>query len=80
MPHDDDPLDALRQALTALDEAEKERARAWAYSGTGLLDPPEGRRVRMEAEREVEHAREALWRAKEALVRKGTREKEWSAH
>lgn len=72
-------LDALRLALQALDAAEAERARAWAFSGSGLLPPADGRGARIEAEREVENARAALRRARDAMGL-AVGEKAWGGH
>lgn len=73
-------LAALRQALADLTHAERERTRAWALAGSGLLDPTSQRAARLEAERELETARERLRQARTALAPASPDEKAWSGH
>lgn len=73
-------LDALAQAMTQLGRAERERAAAWAWAASGLLDPGAGRQTRMQAEREIEAARESVRRAREALGALPFGEKAWGGH
>lgn len=73
-------LAALRQALADLTHAERERARAWALAGSGLLDPTSQRAARLEAERELETARERVRQARTALAPAHADEKAWSGH
>lgn len=80
MPDETTLLDTIRLALRELSEAERERARAWAWSGSGLLDPAERRGAQMEAEREVEDARQRLQRARLALSGAPVEGRDWGAH
>lgn len=73
-------LAKLREALSRLASAERERALAWAWSGSGLLDATERRAARMEAEREVDNARERVRRARDAVLATGAGEKAWGGH
>lgn len=76
----DPALDALRQALADLSLAERDRARAWALAGSGLLDPPSQRAARLEAERKMEAARERVRQARSALGPATPEEKAWGGH
>lgn len=77
---DERVLEALRQALEALDQAERERAAAWALAGSGLLGAGERRVAQMEAEHEIEAAHEALRKARDAVPLTVDDERAWESH
>lgn len=79
----DDPttlLLALRDAMEALRRAEEERTRTWAWTALGLTDASASRQARMEAEREVEIAKERLRHARGLLLATPGDEKAWGGH
>ena len=71
---------ALRDAMAALRHAEEERTRTWAWTALGLTDALATRQARMEAEREVESAKERLRRARGLLLATPGDEKAWGGH
>ena len=73
----DDPLRDLRRAMDELARVEQERRQAWALAA--LLEPAAGREARMQAERGLTEAREALRHAK-ARVGLDLGDKAWSGH
>lgn len=78
---DESLLDALRDAMEELTRAERERSRAWAFAGSGLLGAPESRAAQMEAERELEEAHERVRRARAAvLVHALEDDRAWGGH
>lgn len=78
---DDAPLlDALRHAMDALRRAEHDRTLAWTWAASGLVDPQASRQARMQAERDVEAARERLRHARDATRARAPDEKAWSGH
>lgn len=77
---DERVLETVRRALEALDEAEQERAAAWALAGSGLLDAGERRVAQMEAEHEMEAAHEALRKAREAVPLTVHEDRAWDSH
>ena len=75
----DTTLRLLVDALRELREAEADRARAWAFAASGLLDPAAERAARMGAERTMEEAQERVHRARSLLGDRAA-EKAWGGH